>query len=533
MNQPGAANSLLLLRKQFTMTVERIINEFNEAIYAVGGLEGLSNEFSRQQEIADIMVDDYQKIYELSKLNRDVQKSLDDTKIIAGKQKLIQLQEKINNLQSEGVEISQYDLEYLQAEYDLRMAELELEEARNAKNTVRLSQDNEGNWSYVYTQNTDAVDEAQQKYEDALYSMQDLSSNYIDEMSQQLIETSQEMAEALASLRVEDFASIDEYYAEVERIQNQYQEEMFIQEAELQKAIANNKILYDEDMKNYEIATNGKYQVAENFVTTFKDTLLGNLMDSESDTVNFMDLISQATNELTTNLLAAAETYYINLEEAMNTAGTSTEDFAADTAENIEKIVDASQSGAEAIDQMAIEMIDAFKSISDAVSSWQETYGLEMQKIIDSNLKVIESFNEMIQTLSLGNKITIEYDITNNKETAAAAFDTGGYTGEWGRGGRVAIVHEKELILDENDTINFLNAIELTKMMLETIDLNAKQASLGLGGLIATTIKDENTKTLEQQVHITAEFPSITDHYEVENALTNLVNRATQYAHRK
>ena len=525
-------DTLDIIAEQFTMTVERIINEFNEAIYAVGGLEGLSNEFSRQQEIADIMVDDYQKIYELSKLNRDVQKSLDDTKIIAGKQKLIQLQEKINNLQSEGVEISQYDLEYLQAEYDLRMAELELEEARNAKNTVRLSQDNEGNWSYVYTQNTDAVDEAQQKYEDALYSMQDLSSNYIDEMSQQLIETSQEMAEALASLRVEDFASIDEYYAEVERIQNQYQEEMLMQEAELQKAIANNKILYDEDMKNYEIATNGKYQIAENFVTTFKDTLLGNLIDSESDTVNFMDLISQATNELTTNLLAAAETYYINLEEAMNTAGTSTEDFAADTAENIEKIVDASQNGAEAIDQMAIEMIDAFKSISDAVSSWQETYGIEMQKIIDSNLKVIESFNEMIQTLSLGNKITIEYDITNNEETAAA-FDTGGYTGEWGRGGRAAIVHEKELILNENDTINFLNAIELTKMMLETIDLNAKQASLGLGGLIATTIKDENTKTLEQQVHITAEFPSITDHYEVENALTNLVNRAAQYAHRK
>jgi hypothetical protein len=67
----------------------------------------------------------------------------------------------INDLQAEGVEISQYDLEYLQAEYNLRLAEIELEEARNAKDTVRLSKDNEGNWSYVYTQNRDAVDEAQ------------------------------------------------------------------------------------------------------------------------------------------------------------------------------------------------------------------------------------------------------------------------------------------------------------------------------------------------------------------------------------
>ena len=101
-------------------------------------------------------------------------------------------------------------------------------------------------------------------------------------------------------------------------------------------------LLKDEDMRNYEIATKGKYRLAQEFATAFKDTLLGNLMDSESDTVNFMDLISQATDELTTNLLAAAETYYINLEEAMNTAGTSTEDFATDTAENIEKIVNAS-----------------------------------------------------------------------------------------------------------------------------------------------------------------------------------------------
>jgi hypothetical protein len=67
----------------------------------------------------------------------------------------------INKLQEEGVEMSQYDLEYLQAEYNLRLAEIELEEAQNAKNTVRLQKDNEGNWSYVYTQNTDAVDEAQ------------------------------------------------------------------------------------------------------------------------------------------------------------------------------------------------------------------------------------------------------------------------------------------------------------------------------------------------------------------------------------
>lgn len=454
--------------------------------------------------------------------------------LVMVQEKLKKLLGEINKLQEEGVEMSQYDLEYLQAEYQLRLAEIELEEAQNAKNTVRLQKDNEGNWSYVYTQNTDAVDEAQQKYEDALYSMQDLSSNYIDEMSEQLINTSQEMAEALAALRVEDFASIDEYYAEVERVQAEYEEKMALQENELQKAIDNNKELYDTDWTNYHNATGYKISDTENFVTNFKDSLLGTLLDSESDTANFTDILGQATASLTTSLLDAAATYYQNLDSAMEAAGTTTESFAEDTKANIEAIVEASTTGAEAIDQMATEMTEAFSAITDSVTSWQETYGVAMQEIIDSNIAVIESFNDMIAALAIDEgSVTVKYDISSAPETDAAQFDTGGYTGTWGNAGKVAVLHEKELILDEDDTSNFLSAIQVTRAMLETIDLNAKQASMGVGNLVPSTVKDEVVQTLEQEVHITAEFPNVSDHNEVEEALKNLMNTASQYANRK
>jgi hypothetical protein len=85
---------------------------------------------------------------------------MDDTKSIAGKQKLKGLMDDINKLQEEGTQLSEYDLEYLQKTYDLRMAEIALEEAQKAKDTVRLTRDNEGNWSYAYTANTDAADDA-------------------------------------------------------------------------------------------------------------------------------------------------------------------------------------------------------------------------------------------------------------------------------------------------------------------------------------------------------------------------------------
>ena len=522
------------IAEQFEATVERVVDIFNKEIYTLGGLEGLSEDFSRQQENADIMLDDYQKIYELSKLSRDINKSIDDTDSISGKQKLKKLLEQINKLQEHGVEMSQYDLEYMQKTYDLRLAEIELEEAQRAKNTVRLRKDNEGNWSYVYTQNMDAVDTAQQKYEDALYAMQDVSSNYIDEMSEKLISTSKEMEEALAAIRIQDYANIDDYYAEVQRVQKQYEDELAIQQKELQKAIDNNKILYDEDWTNYHNATGYKISDTENFATTFRDTLLGSLMGSEEDTANFTDIISSAVNTLTQGLMQGAEVYYANLQDAMNAAGTSTEDFAKDFEEKIKEIEDKSEESTNKIKDLAKDMSSSLKDITDSVTTWQETYGEVMQQIINSNLDVINSFNDMLEALSIDkNSITVKYDILSDDTKKPEQYASGGYTGKWGNYGKLAILDEKELILNKDDTVNFLDALGIAKQIIDTIDLNALQASYGFGNLVPATINENNSQTIEQDVHITAEFPNATDHNEIEQAFETLINKASQYANRK
>jgi hypothetical protein len=65
--------------------MQRAVDAFNNAIYSYSGLEGLSNDYDMIRENADLMAADYEKIYELSKLTREINKTLDDTKIIAGK----------------------------------------------------------------------------------------------------------------------------------------------------------------------------------------------------------------------------------------------------------------------------------------------------------------------------------------------------------------------------------------------------------------------------------------------------------------
>ena len=85
-----------------------------------------------------------------------------------------------------------------------------------------------------------------------------------------------------------------------------------------------------------------------------------------------------------------------------------------------------------------------------------------------------------------------------------------------------------ELVLNAEDTKNILN----TAQILRTLDIQATLASQGLGHLLLPTFKDLNSD-LNQNVQITAEFPNATDHNEIEEAFTNLINKASQYANRK
>jgi hypothetical protein len=54
--------------------------------------------------------------------------------------------------------------------------------------------------------------------------------------------------------------------------------------------------------------------------------------------------------------------------------------------------------------------------------------------------------------------------------TSVAMMDTGGYTGEWGPEGKIAMLHEKELVLNSDDTSNFLSALGLLDNILLTLD---------------------------------------------------------------
>ena len=125
------------------------------------------------------------------------------------------------------------------------------------------------------------------------------------------------------------------------------------------------------------------------------------------------------------------------------------------------------------------------------------------------------------------------YDYDYIKALAlAGSYDTGGYTGQWGPEGRLALLHQKELVLNDSDTSNFLAATGILRDISKLIDLESIANRLvGVSNIWTGSLG--GTNTLEQIVQIEAHFPHATDRNEIDEAFSNLLNTASQYANRK
>ena len=121
-------------------------------------------------------------------------------------------------------------------------------------------------------------------------------------------------------------------------------------------------------------------------------------------------------------------------------------------------------------------------------------------------------------------------------------YDTGGYTGEQAnKDGRLAVLHQKELVLNADDTKNFLAGINTIR------DLTALNGSISnsivnaiagmvvsLAGIQPSSVQGQAaaSSTSNDVYNITAEFPNAYSAEEIKQAILGLPNYASQYINR-
>lgn len=85
--------------------------------------------------------------------------------------------------------------------------------------------------------------------------------------------------------------------------------------------------------------------------------------------------------------------------------------------------------------------------------------------------------------------------------------------------GKLAVLHQKELILNADDTQNILDAVNVMRALVSP-------GAINLNKVTSSNASD----TIEQRVEVNATFPGVTTITDIEQALTHIADNAYQYA---
>ena len=343
----------------FDMRVELTVQTLEAALSPFSNLSILEDRYTKDKEIQDQYLDDATKLYELNKLNRQLNMSIQDENDLLAKSKLRDIQQEILAYQKAGVDMSQYDLDILQKKYDLRLAEIALLEAQNSKTSMRLIRDAAGNWTYAYDSDQNAIEEAIQRVEDATYDLQKATTQYIDEMSEELISIQQDFAAAIG---------------EVDRNASDYQEQLLY--------------LQQHYMTKY-MQTLGEFRKAtEEAGISIHDTQYGMMMDL----YNFED----AQNKFKLNSDTAINDLIINykdwqkvVEQTMNVAGTSWESFGDDTGATLDSLQEHISALCDEISKLVDVLMQYVSTAIGMVEEWQAKYSKQVDAELAKNEAVI------------------------------------------------------------------------------------------------------------------------------------------------
>lgn len=526
-----------------------LLNDIDYAVDRYGDLVDLN----------DLYLSNSKKIYELNKLNRTILQDISKTDNVAAKSKLKDVLEEVNALQNSNAQMSEYELKTLQAKYDLRLAEIALEEAQEAKSQVRLVRDNEGNWGYMYTADAEEVSKAEQDVEDKMQALQDIQEETMRDTGEKILSIQQEYYDALSDIYTDASLTQEERNKREEALRESTMKKLSYYTDQYDKALKQSGMNFKDTILG---TMYPEYETLQKFNDNFAssaDTTFTMIQDQYKTTTEYYQELAKAmgiTDENVLNDLGSMKTAIakamIAAQENMQTAiSNSQENFDA-TTKNMNDLVKTIDEMGEALREWVKEMtklavvfnsnadyfdlmIKALKNNDmDSAEKYAEYRAMKIsldpnsygQYSWDSKEAMVKDFQEQGVQISSekADRLWDKYNNTTQK------YDTGGYTGEWGQDGKLAVLHQKELVLNASDTANMLDIVNVVRDIVQQIDA---QALYSRGRRFDLPRIQTRAETLEQNVHIEANFPNATSHQEIEQAFDNLINLASQYANKK
>ena len=621
-------SSIENLQKIYENTVKKSLKTWTSNLFnGESDIGWVADQWELINRNADYYLDSTNKAYNIQKLQSKYLDLLDNASGLDTQHKITEQMNQQLDLLRNKTKLSQYDVEYANAQLEILQKQIALEDAQRNKSQMKLRRDTQGNYSYVYTANEDSVRSAENDLLDSKNNAYNLSKDQIKQTQSDALSAYQEAFSQIETIKNSAIGKTEEGKQRIQKILDELKE--YLNGVGEQLSTAQGNILYDftgmvdslsqenkagiEDIADQ--IKNGNDEAFSAIDSRWNASFTKWLLDS----TNF----EKAQKQLLLDFNNATTDWQVNVNKIATRVG---EDF-NDVSKTVNQCTDATNEltkSTEAFYQKCDEGVKKIGGWQDQLTYYQNMLA-NLKDETSEAYKTIEKLTNQIKELETKNAnqaAEIEYMKYGNSSGSGSGgdsrssidpssyragdligytgqyyndsygdkpvghwysgeqgavrissfsgepyghpegevgeysvhieeldgghlgwirpdqmFDTGGYTGDWDNGineaknGKLAFLHQKELVLNETDTANILNAVNMIRAMTAGLKSGALNSALSSINSFSG-VSSQSSQDLEQNIHIDANFPNVKDASEIEQAILSLADQATQYIHK-
>lgn len=597
--------------------IQNIIDKYSNAVNEIfanmtnqltnsAGLSWLQTEMNLMNKYSDHYLDGVNSIYQITSLQNKFMDAINNAEGNVTAQERIKklMDEQLTNLKSKD-KLTKYDVERAEKLLDIETARQALKDAQNNNSKMRLIRDSQGNYSYSYVADEDAINEANQKLADTQNNLYNFDKDQYSQNLSDMYSAYEEYINKMKEIATNQNLDEEERQRQLTELTQKYQEYITgltsdneqirsnLADSTFQNYFANQEIAKDTTSSNYQQFMDYCQQAGLSFdETTGKMTTdISNLSEESKQRLEEFGIsFNSTTNSLKINWSTMTEDNKIKFSECMNQnnalwnssiqnmigkISTDEDSFEKLSSAALNKIIDLQKEYNSLIDKLKSSLggldftkpttdLSKWKNYTDSISSQNDKI---LQKYRDEAAELIKMNEQLELTKAKWQEIyETKYKaaaLDANKTSATTPtkkkkkgilnpfswFDsdregwslfggaTGGYTGDWSdhtgeyKDGKWAILHQKELVLNAEDTKNILAAVDTVRSISDSLRGQALETANSYTSDLDTAtpiVTQPIIQSVQQDVHIDATFPNVTDHNEIELAMNNLINTASQ-----
>ena len=188
------------IKDKYLNAINLIFDELNDRVTNNKGLDYVGQEWDLVNKNADQYLDDINRAYGITDLEKKYRDALNGTDSLRVQEKIKKIMDEELKALREKDKLTEYDVERAERKYEIMLKQIALEEAQQNKSQLRLRRDSQGNYTYQYVADEDAIAKAEAELEKAkndLYNFDKAEyQNNLNQLYDIWVEFQEEMAKA-------------------------------------------------------------------------------------------------------------------------------------------------------------------------------------------------------------------------------------------------------------------------------------------------------------------------------------------------